>query len=275
MKQAVLILIFLMWGMMQGAGLCPAANPQRETDPEPEDYQLLRDIISTEFSGQTPHEWGESVAGVKTHLKTEDKVVALGVDVCDLMGSGQDAKLIKFLAAENIPATLFICGEWIDKNGTILKKLATNPLFAIANQGVSRKACSVNGKTTNGVSGTGSVEELFSEIEQNARKIESVTGTLPQYYHPGAGYYDEVAVRIVRALGYEPLGSSSHGPGSGGRDFEKKQILDILVNPFAGAIVILGGASLQSSFVDTVIEAVHKLRFKGYKFVKVSDYPLE
>ena len=273
MKQVVLILTFLVWGVTQGAELCPAADPQRESDPQSEDYQLLRDIISTEFSGQTPHEWGEAVTGVKTRLKTDDKVVALGVDVCDLMGHGQDAKLVKFLAAENIPATLFVCGEWIDKNGGILKKLAANPLFTIANQGVSRKACSVNGRTAKGVSGAASVEELFSEIEQNARKIEAMTGVLPQYYHPEAGYYDEVAVRIVKALGYVALGSS--GQGSEGQDLEKKQAPDLLVNPAAGAIAILGGVSLQSSFADTSIEAVRKLRSKGYKFVKVSDYTLE
>lgn len=248
-----------------------AVDPQPE--PEPEDYKLLRQIITTEFSGQAPHEWGEAVSGVKTRLKTDDKVVALGVDACDLMGKGQDAKLIQFLMAENIPATLFICGEWVDKNSAILKKLAANPLFEIANQGVARKACSVNGKTANGVPGTGNVEELFAEIEQNARKIEGVTGMLPQYYHAGSGYYDEVAVRILRALGYEALGSSGRNPRVQG--LEKKQVLDVLVNPVAGAIAILGGVSLQSTFVDSVIEAVRKLRSKGYKFVKVSDYPLE
>jgi peptidoglycan/xylan/chitin deacetylase (PgdA/CDA1 family) len=272
-KRTVWIFLFLVWGIAQGAGFCQAADSQREPVSEPEDYKLLREIISTEFSGQAPHEWGESVSGVKTRLKTEDKVVALGVDTCDLMGNGQDAKLIKFLAAEKIPATLFICGEWIDKNSAILKKLAANPLFEIANQGVSRKAGSVSGKTANGVPGADNVEDLFVEIEQNARKIESVTGSLPQYYHSGSGYYDEVAVRIVRALGYEALGST--GRGSQGLGLEKKQILDTLVSPAAGAIAILGGVSLQSSFVDSTIEAIRKLRSKGYKFVKVSDYPLE
>jgi peptidoglycan/xylan/chitin deacetylase (PgdA/CDA1 family) len=272
-KRFVFIVLIVAWGMAQGVGFGVAADPAREPAAEPEDYQLLREIITTEFSGQAPHEWGESVAGVKTRLKTEDKVVALGVDTCDLMAKGQDAKLIKFLIAENIPATLFICGEWVDKNSATLKKLAANPLFEIANQGISRKACSVNGKAAGGVSGTNNVEELFAEIEQNARKIEAVTGILPQYYHPGAGYYDEVAVRIVRALGYEALGSSSRS--SQGRSLNRKQALDVLVNPVAGAIAILGGVSLQSTFVDNVIESVRKLRSKGYKFVKVSDYTLE
>jgi peptidoglycan/xylan/chitin deacetylase (PgdA/CDA1 family) len=257
--------------MTHGTWFCSASTPQRDT--EPEDYQLLREIIATEFSGQDPHEWGESVSGVRTRLKTEDKVVAIGVDTCDLMGKGEDAKLIKFFAAENIPATLFVCGEWVDKNSAVLKKLAANPLFEIANQGISRKACSVNGKIANGAAGTRNIDELFAEIEKNARKIEAVTGILPQYYHAGGGFYDEVAVRIVKALGYEAIGSS---PGkSQSPDLEKTKVLDALVNPAAGALLILGGVSLQSTFVENTIRAVRKLRSKGYKFVKVSDYPLE
>lgn len=271
MKRFVVTLICLVGLWPLGAGLCAVETSRGDT--EPEDYALLREIISTEFSGQAPHEWGESVSGVKTRLKTEDKVVALGVDACDLMGKGQDAKLIQFLAAENIPATLFLCGEWVDKNSAVLKKLSANPLFEIASQGVSRKACSVSGKSTAGATGTRNIDELFAEIEQNARKIEAITGILPQYYHAGAGYYDEVAVRIVKALGYEAIGSY---PGkSQSQNLEKKQVLDALANPVAGAIAILGGVSLQSSFVDTTIKAVRQLRSKGYKFVKVSDYPLE
>jgi peptidoglycan/xylan/chitin deacetylase (PgdA/CDA1 family) len=271
MKRTVLFLLSLALGIAQGASLCVAdVSPQ---DSEPEDYQLLEEIISTEFSGQPPHEWGESVSGVKVRLKTEDKVLAIGVDACDLMGKGEDAKLIKFFEAESIPATLFVCGDWVEKNGAVLRKLAANPLFEIANQGMLRKACSVNGKTVEGAPSTQNIEELFAEIEKNARKIEAVTGILPQYYHSGAGYYDEVAVRIIKALGYEPLGSTIRWPQ--GQPLDKKQVLDALMNPASGAIAILGGASLQSSFVEGVMESVRKLRSKGYKFVKISDYPLE
>lgn len=274
MKRAVSVFLFLIWFGVQALKICAAAELPQEAETETEDYRLLRDIIHTEFSGQVPHEWGESVSGVKTRLKTNEKVVALGVDVCDLMGKGQDARLIKFFAAENISATLFFCGDWIDKNGAVLKKLAANTLFEIANEGVSRKACSVNGKTVNGVAGAANVDELFQEIEKNARKIDAMTGALPQYYHAVSGYYDEVAVRVIRALGYEALGSSGRGPQPD-QNLKKRDVLDMLVNPAAGTIAILGGVSLQSSFVDGAIEAVRKLRSQGYQFVKVSNYSLE
>ena len=272
MKRGLLVLLFLIWGLTREAGGSVAADSQLEN--EPEDYKLLQNIITTEFAGQVPHEWGDSVSGVKLRLKTDEKVLALGVDACGLMGKGEDAKLIRFFEKENIPATLFFCGDWVDKNPTILKRLAANPLFEIANQGVSSKACSVNGKMAEGAPGTRDIKDLFTEIEKNARKIESITGILPQYFHAGgAGYYDEVAVRIIKALGYEALGSSVHLPR--GRGLEKKQAVEVLMSPSAGAIAILGGDPLQSFVADTVIETVHKLRSQGYKFVKVSDYLLE
>lgn len=273
MRRAVWILSFLVWSFAGVAGSCGAADVKAGADPEPEDYQLLREIISAEFAGQIPHEWGEAVSGVRTRLKTEDKVVALGVDTCDLMKSGQDKKLIKHLVAENIPATLFVCGDWVDRNGAALKKLAANPLFEIANQGLLQRACSVDRKTAGGIPATHSVEELFAEVEGNARKIEKITGILPQYYHAGSGHYDEVAVRIIKALGYEALGSPD--AGSGGQRSSKMQVPDALANPSAGALLILRGVSFQDSFADAASEAVRKLRAKGYKFVKVSDYPLE
>ena len=253
----------------QGMVFCAEVPSRSEADPE--DYRLLREIISAEFSGQVPHEWGDTVSGVQTMLRTEDKVLAIGVDTCDLMEKGEDARLIKFLAAENIPATLFVCAKWIDKYPAVLKKLAANPLFEIANRGISSKPCSVNGNTAGGMPGTTGIDDLYNEIERNARKIEAITGTLPHYYHAGAGYYDEIAVSIVKALGYAALGSSLRIPG--GKEVGKKQVLDAFMNPAAGAIVILGGSPLQSTFVEAVMEALLKLRSQGYKFVKVSDYP--
>ncbi|HOW88288.1 MAG TPA: polysaccharide deacetylase family protein [Candidatus Omnitrophota bacterium] len=265
------VLAGLIFGIMQAAQ--PGFAEELQPAAEPEDYRLLKEIITAEFAGQAPHEWGESVSGVKERLKTDDKVLAIGVDACDLMGKGEDAKLIKFLEAEGIPATIFLCGEWVDKNSAVLRKLAANPLFEIANQGLRRKACSVSGKTAGSISGTQDIEELFAEVEKNARKIEAVTGILPQYYHAGAGYYDEVAVRIIKALGYEPLGSGIRWPRDQGLD--RKQVLNAMINPASGAIAILGGPSLQSSFVEGAIESIRRLRSKGYKFVKISDYPLE
>ncbi len=236
-----------------------------------EDYQLLKEIIVTEFSSETPHEWGESVSGVKTRLKTEEKVVAIGLDA-DAMAAGEEMPLLKFFQKENIPVTLFASGAWIDRHEAFLKKLAVNPLFEIANHGLEQKPCSINGNSAQGKQGTRNVEEVFAEIEKNARKIEAITGVLPQYYHAGAGYYDEVAVRIIKALGYEAVGSDIRLPEGAG--VTQRQVFDALANPAMGAITVLRSAELDKTLSEGIMESIRRLRAKGYKFVKLSEYPL-
>ena len=244
-----------------------------QNEEDAEDYKILKQIIVLEFSGETPHEWGDAVSGVKTHLKTDEKVLALGFDTCDSSDEGEGLSLLHTFETENIPATLFVCGDWIDRNEETLKKFAANSLFEIANQGFAHKPCSVNGKSVADVAGTRNVDEVYTEIEKNARKIEAVTGILPQYYRAGTGYYDEVAVRIVNALGYEAVGANLRLPE--GTGLTRAKVLEVMTNPAAGAIAIFKPGALSQTVSSGIMDSIHKLRAKGYKFVKLSDYPLE
>jgi peptidoglycan/xylan/chitin deacetylase (PgdA/CDA1 family) len=71
---------------------------------------------------------GERVKRVKTKLNTDQKLIALTFDACGgPRGKGYDAKLIKYLKREKIPATLFISGKWIDANPEIFGELTKEP----------------------------------------------------------------------------------------------------------------------------------------------------
>lgn len=251
----------------------PVQAASSSGDTESEDYRLLQEIIVAEFGGQVPHEWGEQVSGVKTRLKTDQKIIAIALDLCGLNRTDAGSELIRFFAREKIPATLFVCGDWIDQNREALQKFSQEGLFEIANQGLQDKPVSVNGRSVSGTKGTSSIEEVFKEIEKNARKIESITGMLPQFYHAGAGYYDEVAVRIAKALGYDVVNSGVRIPAD--KNISKRQILEAFQNPSAGAIAVLQASSLTAPFAAGVMEAVRALRSQGYKFARLSDYPLE
>ena len=107
------------------------------------------------YKNQTPKEWGERVAGVKTQLDTSEKVIALTFDACGGPRGGRvDTVLIEFLRKEKIPATLFISGSWIDAKPAVFKMLAADPLFEIENHGLAHKPCSVNGNKAYGIKGT-------------------------------------------------------------------------------------------------------------------------
>jgi peptidoglycan/xylan/chitin deacetylase (PgdA/CDA1 family) len=226
------------------------------------------------YKNQAPGEWGETVAGIKTHLDTTDKVIALTFDACGgPKGSKIDTVLIEFLRAEKIPATLFVSGSWINANPAAFKKLAADPLFEIGNHGLAHKPCSVNGKSAYGIKGTASVGELVDEIEKNGKKIEAATGRKPNLYRPGTAYCDEVAVKVAGELGYEVVNYNILGDA--GATWPMEKIREALLKAEPGAIVIMHMNQPRSQTAAGLKEAVPLLREKGFRFVKLSEYPLK
>ncbi len=235
---------------------------------------LLRERLTREYGGQIPLEWGETATGVRTRLKTRERVIALTLDACgSRTGKGFDSALIGFLERRRIPATLFINARWIDANPEIFSRLASNPLFEIANHGLLHRPASVSGRSVYGISGTGSVAELVDEIEGNARKISRLTGKRTRYYRSGTAYYDEVAVRISRALGHEVIGFSVLGDA--GATYRRSQVRSALLGASPGDIVILHMNHPEGETAAGVMEALPELERRGFRFVRLSDYPLE
>jgi peptidoglycan/xylan/chitin deacetylase (PgdA/CDA1 family) len=230
--------------------------------------------LTEEYAGKTPKEWGETVQGVKTSLETKERVLALTFDACGSpKGKGIDMDLIRFLEQNKIPATLFINARWIDANPELFLNLAANPLFDIANHGFHHRPASVNGRSVYGIDGTRDVAELVDEIELNARKIEQLTGKRPKYYRSGTAYYDEIAVQIAERLGHQVIGFSVLGDA--GATFTREQVTSALLASAPGSIVILHMNHPESGTGQGVMMATPQLKKKGFRFVKLSDYPLE
>jgi peptidoglycan/xylan/chitin deacetylase (PgdA/CDA1 family) len=207
-------------------------------------------------------------------LATDEKVIALTLDACgSASGKGVDARLMDFLAREQVPATLFINARWIDANPELFRRLAANPLFEIANHGLRHKPASVNGRSAYGISGTRDAGELVEEIELNARKIESISGTRPKLYRSGTAYYDEVAVEISRQLNHEVAGYSVLGDA--GATFTADQVKAALLKSTSGDIILCHMNHPGSGTGAGIIAAVPELRKSGFRFVRMSDYPLK
>jgi peptidoglycan/xylan/chitin deacetylase (PgdA/CDA1 family) len=235
---------------------------------------LLKKRIISSLSGKVPKEWGEKGTGVKTRLKTDEKVLALTFDACGgPRGKGFDEKLIHFLEREKIPVTLFISGKWIAANQEIFLTLAKNPLFEIANHGLRHKPCSVNGRSAYGIEGTKSVEEIVDEIEGNALKIQSVTGRKPRYYRPAAAYCDEICVEMADALGYEVV--TFDVLGDAGATYSKNQVKAALFRAPPSSIVLMHMNHPGSETAEGVKEAIPELKKQGVRFVKLEEYGLK
>ncbi|WP_298266707.1 polysaccharide deacetylase family protein [Geobacter sp.] len=239
-----------------------------------EEYSSLRDSLVTRFGARTPVGWGESVPGVRTRLKTGEKVMALTFDACGSpRGKGFDAALIGFLERKRIPATIFVSGLWIEANPELFRQLAANPLFEIANHGDRHRPASVSGKKAYGIAGTRDVGELVDEIEKNARRIEEISGRRPAFYRSGTAYYDEVAVEVAAALGHQVAGFSLLGDA--GATFSADQVRTALLKARPGDIAILHMNHPESGTASGVLAAIPILRSRGFRFVRLSELPLE
>jgi peptidoglycan/xylan/chitin deacetylase (PgdA/CDA1 family) len=235
---------------------------------------FLKERILSSFSGKVPKEWGQKGTGVKTRLKTDEKVLALTFDACGgPKGKGFDEKLINFLEREKIPGTLFISGKWIDANQKIFLTLAKHPLFEIENHGLNHRPCSVNGRSAYGMRGTKSAEEIFDEIEENALKIQSLTGRKPRYYRPAAATCDEICVEIAKALGYDIVHFSALGDA--GATYRKDQVKEALLRAAPSSVVLMHMNHPESETAEGVIEAIPELRKRGFRFVRLEEYGLK
>ncbi|MCS7228131.1 MAG: polysaccharide deacetylase family protein [Endomicrobia bacterium] len=238
------------------------------------EYKRLKTKIVKKFCKFKPTLWGTNLPGVKTKLNTTDRVIALTFDACGNPGSfGYDEELINFLIQENIPATLFLNGKWIDVNPHIAKQLSTNPLFEIGNHGLEHKPCSVNSNTAYGIQGTKNIEELIDEVELNSEKLKKLTGKKPRYFRSGTAHYDDVSVKIITYLGYEIVNFTVNGDY--GATAKKEVVKRNIVNAPNGAIILLHMNHPQRETAEGVMLAVSELKHTNIRFVKLSDYPLK
>lgn len=227
--------------------------------------------LTDAYAGQKPVRWGVSIPGVRVSFPSHGRVIALTFDACGRThyGRGYDADLIGFLKRERVPATLFLSGKWLDANPDLAKALADDPLFEIENHGLHHKPCSVSGRSAYGIKGTGSVGEVVDEVEGNARRIEAITHHRPRFYRAGTAAYDDVALKVVHALGYEAIGYNVQGDAGATRS--AAGITDTLLRARPGSIVICHMNHPEGQTAEGIAKVVPLLRAKGFRFVRLDE----
>ncbi|OHD55880.1 MAG: hypothetical protein A2Y33_08610 [Spirochaetes bacterium GWF1_51_8] len=236
-------------------------------------YEKLKQGLIDKYKGIKPKKSGAHIPGIKIKIKTKEKIMALTLDACGgPKGSKYDKELIDFLIANNIPATLFINARWIEMNPQVFAELAANPLFEIENHGLQHKPAVVNGKEFYGVKGTKDIGELVDEIELSAQKIEALTGKKILFFRSGTAAYDDVALQVMKDLGYEAVTFNLFT-----YDFDKsstaKKIADCLIGGMKpGAIILMHMNFPERNTLEGLKIALPSILKKGYKFVLLKDY---
>jgi peptidoglycan/xylan/chitin deacetylase (PgdA/CDA1 family) len=226
--------------------------------------------VAARFAGQVPTQWGTDVTGVETSLSTGDRrMIALTFDACGgPHGTGVDTGLIDLLTREQLPATLFLNGRWIDANPQVTADLIANPLFEIANHGTHHRPLSVTGRSAYGIPGCGSAQEVAEEVESNHERLAALVGRPPRFFRSGTAHYDEVAAAITTALGEFPVSFAVNGDA--GATFSVANIVRAVSSPPPGAIVLMHMNHPEGSTGKGLAAALPALRAGGWQFVRLS-----
>lgn len=223
--------------------------------------------IEIKYQNQTPKLWGESLEGIITHLSTQEPIVFLTLDAC----SGSfDYRILSLLEEHQIPATLFINARWLDKHQEIFKQLVKNPLFSLQNHGTKHQPLSVNGNTIYHIQGTKNIQEVYEEIMQMHQKMIDLGAKPPRFFRSGTAYYDEIALRIIKDLGYKAVGFDVIGDG--GATFKKDQIIEQAKLVKNGSILIYHFNHPEKDVFEGLKQVIKILKEKGFVFKKLEDY---
>ena len=238
-----------------------------------DDYDTKRKQIVEKYGSVSPKQFGMYLSGVKTKIRTKEKIMALTFDGCGGSGGkGFDRELIQYLSDNNIPATLFVTTSWIGYNKDNFRELLKNPDFDIQNHGFNHKPATVRGQEVWKIKGTASAGECFDEFEKSARAFAEIAGRRPLFYRPGTAYFDEVGIQILAETGQTPMNFS----GVIG-DADKALSLAtverfIRQNVQPGAVLIMHFNHPGGKTFKAVRDMIPQLKKEGYRFVKLVDY---
>jgi peptidoglycan/xylan/chitin deacetylase (PgdA/CDA1 family) len=231
---------------------------------------LTRAQIMARYGRLRPHTWGFGGPGVIRDLHTSRRIIALTFDACGGPGgSGYDQALIGFLRRHEVSATLFLNSRWIDANPAAFRQLAAEPLFEIANHGTRHLPLSVTGRSAYGIGGTRNAGEVYDEVAGNQAKLTRLLGVPPRFFRAGTAYSDDVAARIVAAMGDRLVTFSVNGDG--GATFTPGEVRSTVTGAPGGSIVICHMNHPESGTAQGVAASVPYLLARGYRFVRLSD----
>jgi peptidoglycan/xylan/chitin deacetylase (PgdA/CDA1 family) len=203
-------------------------------------------------------------------LHASRRVIALTFDACGGPGgSGYDQALIGLPAPAGGAGDAFLNSRWIDANPAAFGRLAAEPLFEIANHGTRHRPLSVTGRSAYGIGGTRNAGEVYDEVATNQARLRRLLGVPPRFVRAGTAYSDDVAARIVTAMGDRPVSFSVNGDG--GATFTPGHVRSTVTAAPGGSIVICHMNHPGSGTAPGIAAAVPHLLARGYRFVRLSD----
>ena len=222
----------------------PAAQPARELHGlvEPSLH------VSKAGSGQSPR-------------------VALTFDACS---GATDRRILDVLMAEQIPATLFVTGRWLNKNAETIALLKSRPdLFAIENHGLNHIPAVDRPGTVYGIETAGSPQAVAKEVQGGETWIAKAGFEPARWFRGATARYSTSAIAAIEAMGYRIAGYSLNGDQ--GATASTKAAATRMTGARDGDVVIAHINHPEKPAGAGIAEGLLALKRKGVTFVKLNE----
>ncbi|MCL2049961.1 MAG: polysaccharide deacetylase family protein [Defluviitaleaceae bacterium] len=189
-------------------------------------------------------------------VDTDEKKAAITLNAA--WGAEDTDALLKIMADNDVLATFFFCGSWVDRFPDELRKFAAAG-HEIANHGDTHAHVSQLNLAQN-----------KKEIMDCHHKIKAVTGIEPNLYRPPYGEYNDTVLAAAEQSNYYTIqwDVDSLDWKAVGRQYEIDRVLKSEKLKNGSIILFHNGAKYTPQTLDTVIKG---LKAKGYELVRVSD----
>jgi peptidoglycan-N-acetylglucosamine deacetylase len=214
-----------------------------------------------------------------SHPNEKHKKIALTFDACmtnsmvKKLETGTEkslcnSTLIEYLRQEKIPATIFISGLWAEKYPEVVKTLAADPLFEIANHSFIHR-----GFTEDCYGLTALKEnEKAVDISKTQDILTRLSGKRPRLFRFPGGCYSPGDLALVKSMGLQVVGWT-FASGDAFNSNTDAIIENVLTHAKPGAIVVfhLMGGRYAPGTLEAINVIVPALKKRGFEFSTVSN----
>lgn len=189
-------------------------------------------------------------------VKTEEPKVAISFDAA--WGADDTDQLLQILKDNDVKATFFLCGYWVDKYPEEVEKIAE------AGHDLG------NHSATHPHMSTLSAEQITQELQRCHQAVKEVTGIEMTLFRPPFGEYNDTVIRTAKENGYYSIqwDVDSLDWKEQGVEAEINQVLNHKHLGNGSILLFHNDAKYTPQALDTILKG---LKEKGYDIVPVSE----
>ena len=189
------------------------------------------------------------------------KKIALTFDACSTQGASKfDEGVIRALINVQVPATLFLGGNWMEEHPDETIELARYPQFELANHTYLHPHLPRQ-----------SDERVREELRRTQDMLYTLTGRTATLFRAP---YGEIDARVARIVAEEGMVSIQYDLASGDPDprISTKRLLEYVTDTAkSGSIVVMHMNGRGWKTAEALSRIILRLRKKGYQLVTVSE----